>query len=93
MLGWTRRGVGASERAVVVVVECSAGKTYMSYTKDERAGVGCGNGRRAGQRARLRLMRERWGAAERSVRVVVVVAVVVKRGIYYCCRRSGGRRI
>ena len=95
MLGWTRRGVGASERAVVVVVECSAGKTYMSYTKDERAGVGGGNGRRAGQRARLRLMRERWGAAERSVRVVVavVVAVVVKRGIYYCCRRSGGRRI
>lgn len=85
MLGWTRRGVGASERAV----QWGAGKTYMSYTKDERAGVGGGNGR-----ARLRL-RERWGAAEPSVRVVVVVAaaVVVKRGIYYCCRRSGGRRI
>ena len=89
MLGWTRRGVGASERAV----QWGAGKTYMSYTKDERAGVGGGNGRRAGQRARLRL-RERWGAVEPSVRVVVVaVAVVVKRGIYYCCRRSGGRRI
>ena len=86
MLGWTRRGVGASERAV----QWGAGKTYMSYTKDERAGVGGGNGRRAGQRARLRL-RERWGAAEPSVRVVVVV-VEVKRGIY-CCRRSGGRRI
>lgn len=81
--------MGASERAV----QWGAGKTYMSYTKDERAGVGGGNGRRAGQRARLRL-RERWGAAEPSVRVVVVVvAVVVKRGIYYCCRRSGGRRI
>ena len=85
MLGWTRRGVGASERAVV---ECSAGKTYMSYTKDERAGVGGGNnGRRqagAGERARVRLrLRATWAEAVPSV-------AVVEREI---SRRSGGRRI
>ena len=51
VLGWTRRGVGTSERAV----QWGAGKTYMSYTKDERADGGGNGRRRAGERARLRL--------------------------------------
>lgn len=94
MLGWTRRGVGASERAVVVVVECSAGKTYMSYTKDERAGVGGGNNGRqqqAGERARERLLVV-WGAVVSSVSLL-------ERGINCrCCRQysrrySGSRKI
>lgn len=98
MLGWTRRGVGASERTVVV--ECNAGKTYMSYTKNERAGVGGGNnGQRAGERerARLRLLVV-WGEAVPSM------LMLVKRGMNYRCRcrrrrrrdnsrRRGGRRI
>jgi len=90
VLGWTRRGVGASERAV----QWGAGKTYMSYTKDERAGVGGGNNGRqqqAGERARVRLLVV-WGAVVSSVSLL-------KRGINCrCCRqynsrRSGSRKI
>ena len=92
VLGWTRRGVGASERAVV---ECSAGKTYMSYTKDERAGVGGGNnGRRqagAGERARVWMcLRATWGEAVPSMPVVERRIICRRRRR---CRRSGGRRI
>jgi predicted GIY-YIG superfamily endonuclease len=67
--------VGASERAVVVVVECSAGKTYMSYTKDERAGVGGGNNGRqqqAGERARVRLLVVVWGEVVGSMAAVMI---------------------
>ena len=78
MLGWTRRGVGASERAV----QWGAGKTYMSYTKDERAdGGGNGRRRRAGERARLRLGAA-WGEA------VVPVVPAIERKIN--CRRRRG---
>ena len=39
LLGSARRRVGTNERAV----RCSAGKTNMSYTKNDGAG-GCANG-------------------------------------------------
>ena len=79
----------ASERAV----QWGAGKTYMSYTKDERAGGGGNNGRRrAGERARLRLgaWADGWGEA-----VAVVEREINCRGGRRLRRysRSGGRRI
>ena len=93
MLGWTRRGVGASERAV----QWGAGKTYMSYTKDERAGVGGGNGRRAGERARLRLRAVEGSESETVHGVLAVVEdriIVCNRGRRRRRRGArGGRRI
>jgi len=92
VLGWTRRGVGASERAVQC---CSAGKTYMSYTKDEQAGGG-GNGRRAGERARLRLRAVEGSESETVHGVLAVVEdriIVCNRGRRRRRAARGGRRI
>lgn len=92
--GKTRRGESASERAV----RCSAGKTNMSYTEDEQAGGG-GNGRRAGERGRLRRRAawspERWWCEVALVhkRAVAAVVNIVGSSRAPKCRLAGGRRI